>query len=64
MVITKMAIKSSEVKHMILSQTIDDLNKTVAKVLDDGWELKECRLQQADYHNGIFTVFYIFCRVK
>ena len=59
-----MALKTQEVKHMILSQSMPELNATVAKLLEDGWKLLDCRLQFADYHNQVYSVFYVFVRER
>lgn len=55
-------VGKQEVKHMIISQSLAELNESVAVVLSQGWKLLEARLQIADYTNNYYSVFYIFAR--
>lgn len=60
-----MALKSKdvkEVKHLLLSNTIDELDKTITLWINNGWYILDSRVVQVDHANQYYVVFYIFAR--
>lgn len=51
-----------ECRHVIMSQDIQELNNSVAGILNDGWRIAEVRSINLDYNSKIFTILYVFVR--
>lgn len=61
-----MAKKSnkSEVKHVFLNETLENLNKIVGEYTDAGFRLLDAKVLNTDFYNKTFVVFYIFIKDK
>ncbi len=61
-----MALKTkgnkTEVRHVFLSNTTEELDKIFADWLLNNWTLVEARMVNIDWNNRIFSVFYIISR--
>jgi len=52
----------TEVKHQLLSGTVEQLDAQVKDILNAGWTKLDARLFLFDRANRIMEVFYIFVR--
>lgn len=53
-----------EVKQIFATGVLDFLNGLLEDWLNDGWELLDTKVINADFYNHTFSMFYIFSRKK
>lgn len=54
--------KTPEVRHLILADDMEKLNLNLAGFLQQGYRVVEAKLVNSDFHNRVFTVFYILVK--
>jgi hypothetical protein len=57
-------INKVEVKHILVNDTLDVVNRLVADYINDGWDLLTMHFYKYDSYNNMFIAVYVFKRGK
>lgn len=56
--------KKIEIKHIIVTDNMEGLDKYLGDFINSNWIILDARILTADFHNNLFSVFYVLQRNK